>query len=37
MKVGDTKIVWYGYAMEAIYIVLGTVLIAIVLGIAIYH
>ncbi len=28
---------WYGYAFEAIYIVLGTVLIATVLGILIYH
>ena len=28
---------WYGYAFEAIYIVLGTVLTAIVLGILIYH
>jgi hypothetical protein len=28
---------WYGYAFEAIYIVLGIVLIATVLGILIYH
>jgi len=28
---------WYGYAFAAIYIVLGTVLIATVLGILIYH
>ena len=28
---------WYGYAFEAIYIVLGTVLSATVLGILIYH
>jgi hypothetical protein len=28
---------WYGYAFEAIYIVLGTVLMATVLGILIYH
>jgi hypothetical protein len=28
---------WYGYALEAIYIVLGTVLMATVLGILIYH
>ena len=28
---------WYGYAFEAIYIVLGTVLIATVLGILVYH
>jgi hypothetical protein len=28
---------WYGYAMEAIYTVLGTVLAATVLGILIYH
>jgi len=28
---------WYGYAFEAIYIVLGAVLIAAVLGILIYH
>jgi hypothetical protein len=28
---------WYGYALEAIYIVLGTVLIATVLGLLIYH
>jgi hypothetical protein len=28
---------WYGYAFEAIYIVLGTVLSATVLGILVYH
>jgi hypothetical protein len=28
---------WYGYAFEAIYIVLGTALFATVLGILIYH
>jgi hypothetical protein len=28
---------WYGYAFEAVYIVLGTVLTATVLGILIYH
>ena len=28
---------WYGYTFEAIYIVLGTVLTATVLGILIYH
>jgi hypothetical protein len=28
---------WYGYAFAAIYIVLGTVLIATILGILIYH
>jgi hypothetical protein len=28
---------WYGYAFEAIYIVLGTVLTATVVGILIYH
>ncbi len=28
---------WYGYAFEAIYTVLGTVLMATVLGILIYH
>jgi hypothetical protein len=28
---------WYGYAFEAIYVVLGTVLTASVLGILIYH
>jgi hypothetical protein len=28
---------WYGYAFEAIYIVLGTVSTATVLGILIYH
>jgi hypothetical protein len=28
---------WYGYAIEAIYTVLGTVLAAAVLGILIYH
>jgi len=28
---------WYGYAFEAIYIVLGTVLTASVLGILIFH
>jgi len=30
-------LMWYGYAFEAIYIVLGTVLTATVLGILIYH
>jgi hypothetical protein len=28
---------WYGYTIEAIYTVLGTVLIAAVAGILIYH
>jgi hypothetical protein len=28
---------WYGYAIEAIYTVLGTVLAATVVGILIYH
>jgi hypothetical protein len=28
---------WYGYAFEAIYIVLGTMLTATILGILIYH
>ncbi len=28
---------WYGYAMEAIYIMTGTVLTASVVGILIYH
>jgi hypothetical protein len=28
---------WYGYAFEAIYIALGTVLIATVVGILVYH
>jgi hypothetical protein len=28
---------WFGYAIEAIYTMLGTVLIAIVVGILIYH
>ena len=28
---------WYGYAMEAIYTIIGTVLIAIVVGILIYQ
>jgi hypothetical protein len=28
---------WYGYAIEAIYIVIGTALIAIVAGILVYH
>jgi len=28
---------WYGYAFETIYIVLGTVLIAILFGILAYH
>ena len=30
-------LMWYGYAIEAIYAVLGTVLIATVTGILIYH
>jgi hypothetical protein len=45
VKVSDLKTVlvigavpmWYGYAIEAIYTILGTVLIAIVLGILIYQ
>jgi hypothetical protein len=28
---------WYGYAIEAIYIMIGTTLIATVAGILIYH
>jgi len=28
---------WYGYAIEAIYIVIGTVLTATVVGMLIYH
>jgi len=28
---------WYGYTIEAIYIVIGTVLVASVAGILIYH
>jgi hypothetical protein len=28
---------WYGYALEAVYVVLGTVLTVTVLGILIYH
>jgi len=28
---------WYGYAFEAIYIIIGTVLTATVVGILIYH
>jgi hypothetical protein len=28
---------WYGYAMEAIYTVLGTVLIAVVTGMLVYQ
>jgi hypothetical protein len=28
---------WYGYAFEAIYVVLGTVLIATIIGIIVYH
>jgi hypothetical protein len=28
---------WYGYAIEAIYILLGALLIATILGILIYH
>jgi hypothetical protein len=28
---------WYGYTFEAIYVVLGTVLVPTVLGILIYH
>jgi hypothetical protein len=28
---------WYGYAFEAIYVVLGTVLIAVVAGILVYQ
>jgi hypothetical protein len=30
-------IMWYGYAFEAIYVIIGTVLTATVLGILIYH
>ena len=28
---------WYGYAFEAIYVVLGTVLVVSILGILVYH
>jgi hypothetical protein len=28
---------WYGYAFEAVYVALGTVLIPTVLGILVYH
>jgi hypothetical protein len=28
---------WYGYAIEAIYIVLETALVAVVAGILVYH
>ena len=28
---------WYGYAIEAIFIVIGTVLTATVVGVLIYH
>jgi hypothetical protein len=28
---------WYGYALEAIYVVLGTVLTATIIGIIVYH
>jgi hypothetical protein len=28
---------WYGYAFEAVYVVLGTILIATVVGIVVYH
>jgi hypothetical protein len=31
------NVMWYGYAFEAIYVVIGTVLTAIILGILIYH
>jgi hypothetical protein len=31
------NVMWYGYAFEAIYVVIGTVLTATVLGILIYH
>ena len=37
MKASDVKIEWYGYAIEAIYIVLGIALIATVVGILIYQ
>jgi hypothetical protein len=30
-------VMWYGYAMEAIYTVLGTVLIGVVTGILVYQ
>ena len=32
----DAILMWYGYTIEAIYIVLGTVLIPVVLGMLIY-
>jgi hypothetical protein len=31
------NMMWYGYAFEATYVVIGTVLAASVLGILIYH
>ena len=30
-------LMWYGYAFEAIYVALGTLLVPAVLGILIYH
>ena len=33
----DLRLMWYGYAFEAVYVVLGTVLIPTVLGILVYH
>jgi hypothetical protein len=30
-------VTWYGYAVEVVYIVLGTALAATVLGILVYH
>jgi hypothetical protein len=34
---GGAVLMWYGYATEAIYIVIGTVLIASVFGILVYQ
>ena len=36
-QTGLRSVMWYGYAIEAIYIMIGTVLIATVAGILVYH
>lgn len=42
-RLGDSRgywgsaLMWYGYAIEAIYIVLGTALIPIIVGVLIYQ
>jgi hypothetical protein len=37
LNYGGADLMWYGYAIETVFIVLDTVLVAVTLGILIYH